>query len=132
MYGMEWAQPAIVAEALAQTSVHGNDLNSFLFEAEKEAAQSSAGDMPSIVSLYKAVHDNDKLANSVRMEDSNKVRDGVLVRARAEMLRVANRVKVRPEQLEEKTAEMFHSALYMAAAAAIHPPKHPKFDFFFM
>ncbi|KAK1766177.1 HypA protein [Phialemonium atrogriseum] len=132
MYGMEWAQPAIVAEALAQTSVHGNDLNPFLFEAEKEAAQSSAGDMPSIVSLYKAVHDNDKLANSVRMEDSNKVRDGVLVRARAEMLKVASRVKVRPEQLEEKTAEMFHSALYMAAAAAIHPPKHPKFDFFFI
>jgi hypothetical protein len=134
MYGMEWNQPAIVAEALAQTSVHGADLNPFLLEAEKRAMSSnnSADGMPSIISLYEEVRANDKLAHAAQMKDSNKVRDGVLVRARDEMMNLVTRVKVRPEDLHSKTVEMFNSVVYMSAAAAFHPPKTPKFDFFLM
>lgn len=131
MYGMEWAQPAIIAEALAQTCVHNNDLKSFLLETEKEA-KSVSGDMPSIWSLYETVQADSALASAVRMEDRNKLRDGVLVRARAEMMKIAARVKVKPEELEDRTAEMFNTVVAMAAAAAIHPPKNPKFDFFLM
>jgi len=131
MYGMEWAQPAIIAEALAQTCVHRNDLKSFLLETEKEAKSVSA-DMPSIWSLYETVKADSALANAVRMEDPNKLRDGVLVRARAEMMKIAARVKVKPEELEDRTAEMFNTVVAMAAAAAIHPRKNPKFDFFLM
>ena len=133
MYGMEWAQPAIVAEALAQASVHNDSLNPFLLEAEKLAeATTSPEDTPSILSLLDAVRANDKLANSVREEDENKLRDGLFARARDEMVKMAARVRVKPEQLDERTAEMYNSALYVAASAAVHPPKYPKFDFFLM
>jgi len=132
MYGAEWAQPAMVAMALAQTAVHSNEIGPFLLEAEQAAKSSSAADMPSIKSLYEAVRDNEKLANAAQMGDSNKVRDGVLKRARDEMLRLASRVRVRPEQLEEKTVEMHDTVVYTTASAAFHPGKVPKFDFFLM
>lgn len=131
MYALEWAQPAMVAMALAQTAVHSNDLGPFLHEAEK-ASKSSSADMPSIASLYEAVKANDKLAQAAQMQDANKVRDGVMKRARDAMLQLASRVKVKPEQLEEKTVEMYDNAVYIAASASFHPPKINKFDFFLM
>lgn len=131
MYGMEWSQPAIVAMALAQTAVHSNYLGPFLHEAER-ASRSSSADMPSIASLYEAVKANDKLAHAAQMKDANKVRDGVLKRARDEMLQLASRVRVKPEQLHEKTIEMYDNAVYVAASASFHPPKINKLDFFLM
>ena len=121
----------MVAMALAQTAVHRNDLGPFLHEAE-EASRSSTADMPSIASLYEAVKANDKLAHAAQMKDPNKVRDGVLKRARDDMLQLASRVRVKPDQLEEKTVEMYDNAVYAAASASFHPPKVNKFDFFLM
>ncbi len=121
----------MVAMALAQTAVHSNDLGPFMLEAEK-AARSSSADMPPIASLYEAVKANNKLATSAHMKDANKVRDGVLKRARDEMLQLASQVRVKPEELEEKTVEMYNNVVYIAASAAFHPPKVPKFDFFLM
>ena len=86
----------------------------------------------SIVDLLEEVRTDEKLGSAAQMKDSNKLRDGVLKRARDEMLALAAKVRVRPEELEEKTAEMFDACVYMAASAAIHPPKQHKFDFFFM
>ncbi|KAK3359739.1 hypothetical protein B0T25DRAFT_564723 [Lasiosphaeria hispida] len=130
MFGMEWRQPAIVAEALAQTAVHGIDIRGFLIEAES-AAKEGPGTGP-IVDLFEAVRGDEKLAGAVRNEDGNKLRDGVLKRAKDEIISLAARVKVLPEELEEKTAEMFDACVYMASAAAIHPGKIPKYDFFLM
>lgn len=133
MYGLEWSQPAIVAMALAQTAVHSNDLGPFLHEAEK-AARSSSTDMPSISSLYEAVRTDEKLSKAAQMSDSNKVRDGVLGRAKSQMLHLASQVKVKPEELEERTVEMYNAAVWAAASAAVHPPggRMPRFDFFLM
>ncbi|KAK0720028.1 HypA protein [Lasiosphaeris hirsuta] len=128
MYGMEWKQPAIVAEALAQTAVHGIDIRGFLVEAERAAGEGPGGG--SIVDLFEAIRGDEKLGGVVRNEDGNKIRDGVLKRARDEILSLAARVRVLPEELEEKTAEMFDACVYMASAAAIHPGKIPKYDFF--
>ena len=137
MYGVEWAQPAIVAEGLAQASVHSATLHEAIFAAERladeaAAAAAPAAGMPSIVSLLADVAADPKLPGSARLSDGNKIRDGVLARARDEMLRIAARVKVRPDELDEKTAEMFDAAIYAATAAAVHPGKHVKFDFFLM
>lgn len=135
MYGMEWAQPAIVAEALAQTAVHGVDIKGFLADSEAEAnARQKDGEKEevSIVELLEAVRADEKLPSAARMSDANKIRDGILVRARDEMVRIASRVRVRPEEVDEKAAEMFDTCVYMASAAAFHAPKYPKYDFFFM
>ncbi|KAL2025086.1 hypothetical protein VTK56DRAFT_88 [Thermocarpiscus australiensis] len=141
MYGVEWGQEAIVAEALAQAAVHGREgVDRYLLGAERLAATAAAErggeaeERVGILELVREVRSNEKLAGAARMEDANKIRDGVLPRAGEEMIRLAAKVRVRPEEVEERTAEMFHAALFVAAAAALvqHPRKVPKFDFFLM
>ncbi len=132
MYGVEWNQPAIIAEALAQASIHKAHLADFLLTAEKQAASAPTTPMPRILALWEAVRSDEKLAGAVRATDNSKLRDGVLGRAKDAMLAVASRVCVAPDELDERTAEMFHACVFAGAAAAVHPPKHIKFDFFLM
>ncbi|KAI0834151.1 hypothetical protein F5Y06DRAFT_279493 [Hypoxylon sp. FL0890] len=131
MYGIEWKQPAIVAMALAQTAVHQNYFTKFLHTAE-EAAKSNPTPMPSIASLLEDVATNKKLATASKLDDyTSKIR-GVLAKAWDETIEITSRVKVKPEGLDERTAEMYHTTIYEAASAAFHPGKVPKFDFFLM
>ncbi|KAI1280086.1 HypA protein [Xylaria sp. FL0933] len=131
MYGIEWQQPAIVATGLAQASVHQTDMGSVLLKAE-EAARSSPTPMPEIASLFQEVAADEKLPKSARLSDNSKLRDGVLARAFDEYINVAAKVKVRPEELEEKTMEMYNTIIYVTSAAALRPGKEPRFDFFLM
>lgn len=133
MYGIEWRQPAIVAMALAQAAVHGDEggLRNFLLTADRRAhAASSSDPMPAIVDLLEAVQADEKLARSARLSDGNKIRDGVLGRAWDEAVAVASRVRVNPDELDERTAEMYHATIYENASAALRPGKEPKWDFF--
>lgn len=132
MYGVEWNQPAIVAMALAQACVHGDELRRFLVAADAEAQSAPPTPMPRIADLLEAAAGNATLRASPRLGDSNKIRDGVLARAWDDAVRVAGRVKIRPEELAERTAEMFNTAIYEATAAALRPGKDPKYDFFLM
>ncbi|KAI1371546.1 hypothetical protein F4677DRAFT_435517 [Hypoxylon crocopeplum] len=131
MYGVEWKQPAIVAMGLAQAAVHQDNLRKFLLTAE-EASKSSPTPMPSIMGLLEEVKSNEKLAKAAKLEDGNKIRDGVFARAWDEAIEITSRVKVKPEELDEKTAEMYHTSIFEGASAAFHPGKQPKFDFFLM
>ncbi|TLS31143.1 hypothetical protein PpBr36_02375 [Pyricularia pennisetigena] len=139
MYGIEWDQPVIVAEALAQACVHKDDLCTFMLGAERlsrerqqqQQQQQADHEMGSILSLYEAIPRDEKISSAAREEDANKMRDGVLTRAGDEMAALAARVHVRPEELHERTVEMFNAAMYVAAGAAVaRPGKHAKFDFF--
>lgn len=136
MYGMEWTQPAIVAEALAQTCVHRDNLKKELFEAERRAnenyGRNPGARMPSIASLLREVHDQPKLGKELKYEDGYSLRDTVFNRAGGEMLEIMSKVKVRPDEVEERTAEMFDAIMFMAAGASFHPQKMNKFDFFIM
>jgi hypothetical protein len=131
MYGVEWQQPAMVAMGLAQAAVHQDDMKDWLIAAE-EAAMASSTPMPKIASLLQEVAANEKLSKAAHLSDDNKVRDGVLARAFDDFMKVASKVKVKPEELEERTIEMYHASVYMAAAAAIRPGKEARFDFFLM
>lgn len=134
MYGIEWQQPALVAEGLAQAAVHENKLGELLSAADKAAAaaKQNGSRMGAIADLFDAVRENEKLVNSVRYDDSDNIHDGIMTRAPDEAIELLSRVKVEPDELEERTAEMIHAAAYVAAAAAFHPPHVPKFDFFLM
>lgn len=136
MFGMEWGQPAVVAEALAQTCVHKDELKGELHAADKIANDEygKAGDegrkrMPSIVSLLKEAHDQPALA---KVDGDNRYWDWVSSGAPDEVIRIMSKVKVWPEELEEKTVEMFNTVMFAAAGAAFHPPKLNKFNFYFM
>jgi hypothetical protein len=147
MFGLEWAQPAIIAEGLAQAAVHKDNVIKFFERAERRAAEreasepsssSTSGTMP-LLQLIQEVGrsrrndgDHEKLARSPRWGDASQVQDGVFARALDEAVEVASRIRVRQEDLEERTAEMFHTAAHVAATTAWHPPHVPKFDFFIM
>jgi hypothetical protein len=143
MFGLEWAQPAIIAEGLAQAAVHKDNVVEFFDRAERRAAEREASSTPRetapLIQLIQEVGrsrrnkgDHEKLARSPLWGDASQVQDGVFARALDEAVEVASRIRVREEDLEERTAEMLHTAAHVAAATAWHPPHVPKFDFFIM
>ncbi|KAI2633978.1 HypA protein [Xylaria nigripes] len=133
MFGLEWQQPAIIAMALAQAAVHNDKMKPFLHGAEKAAKESTAP-MPAIISLYEDVAKDEKLRVSALPTDTDRKEglDGVIAHAFDEALRLAAKVNVKPEELEERTMEMYNAAIYHAAGAAIRAGKEPRFDFFMM
>ncbi|AEO63315.1 uncharacterized protein THITE_2125850 [Thermothielavioides terrestris NRRL 8126] len=135
MYGVEWAQEAVVAEALAQTAVHAGYLGEFLLGAERVARERGGPQQErvGVMELLEEVRRNEKIVRAARDGFANKIRMGVLAGAKDEMMALAARVTVRPEEVEERTAEMFNAALFVAAAAALAKEgKQPKFDFVLM
>lgn len=136
MYGIEWKQPAIIASALAQTAVHSDEMGTLMSEAEKLSDERNPPYVPFITLVEDLASqkssEHEMLAQSVRWGDEIKIRDGVMTRARQETIEYISKIKVREEDLEERTAEMIHAAAYMAAGVASRPPHIPKFDFFLM
>ena len=128
-FGVEFGQPAIIAEALAQAATHDSWITKFLdpvTEAAKTASKSR-----SLVQLIQEAKQNEKLANAAHWSDGNKVRDGVLVRAGKEMIDLAAQWSVKPDELDKKTAEMMNAAIYFTGAAQ-RRDKVKKIDFYFM
>jgi len=128
-FGVEFKQPAVIVEALAQAATHDGWTGKFLHAAEEAADINKPS--KSLVQLIHECRANEKLSNSPHWEDGNKVRDGVFVRAPDEMIALASQWTVKPEELEQKTAEMINAAVYFAGAAQ-RPTKQVKFDFFYM
>ncbi|KAI9788664.1 MAG: hypothetical protein M1833_002900 [Piccolia ochrophora] len=127
-FGIEFKQPAIIAEALAQAAVSTSWMSALLVGAEQAAgdATGKAGSR-SLVSLLDEIYADEKLSNAAHWDDGNKIRDGILIRAPQEMVHYAKQWTVGPEELEEKTAEMIN-----AAGSAQRPGKVPKIDFYYM
>ncbi|KAH6892174.1 hypothetical protein B0T10DRAFT_483226 [Thelonectria olida] len=131
-YGLEWEQPAIIASAMAQISVHSNGLYQYLTQCQSASASRppDAAPVGSVCDFYTDITKNDKLMASARAEDTENPYYGILCNALDDMVELASRVRVKPDELDEKTAEMLHVSAYVCAAAAFHPPHVPKFDFF--
>ncbi|KZM27933.1 uncharacterized protein EKO05_0010063 [Ascochyta rabiei] len=132
-FGVEFQQPAIVAEGLAQACVHDKWMNSLFLGVEQAAEKNrSKGDRKTIVQLLEEVKKDDELSNAAHWEDGNKIRDGVMKRSPEKMVGIASQYTIREDDdLEEKTAEMINAAVYFTAAAQ-RPPHQVKFDFYYM
>lgn len=122
--------------ALAQAAVHSNKwLNEILPSAEAAAAATTSSPMPSIVSLLDAVRIDhaEQMVERVDIND-NKTLSTQMERAWEAARKTAERVRVDPAELDERTAEMYDAALYEGASAALlrWPAKGPKWDFFLM
>lgn len=129
-FGLEFKQPAIVCEALAQAAVHQNWLTPFLLDAEK-AAKSASPSQKTLPELLEEIRQDEKLSKAAHWEDGNKIRDGIMKRAPEEAIKYVSQWTVEQDDLDRKTAEMINSAIYYTAGAQ-HPPKQVKFDFYFM
>ncbi|KAL4778098.1 hypothetical protein BJX76DRAFT_363056 [Aspergillus varians] len=131
-FALEFNQPALIAEALAQTAIHDEWTGPrFLFPAEKAAGGiGKEGGKPMLQILEEARADR-KLAGSVRWDDGNKLRDGVLRRAPEEMIRFASQYRVAEGQMWERFAEIVDVAVYYTSTSQ-RPTKEIKFDFYYI
>ncbi|KAJ2980485.1 hypothetical protein NQ176_g2614 [Zarea fungicola] len=112
--GIEFQQPSIVAEALAQAAAHDDSNIGMLFEAcEAQAGISYPAEKPkSLIQLVHEARNTDKIRSAPVWQDfGNKMRDGV--------------------DLERRTAEMISTCAYMAGASQRAGRKR-KIDFFYM
>lgn len=130
-FGVEFEQPAIIAEALAQGATHSNWIAKFFYQTEEAAAKNRSKPSKSMVELLDEIHNDKEIYDAPRFKDGNKIRDGILARAGERMIGYASQYHIKPSELEEKTAEMINAATYFTGGA--QRKRHAvKFDFFFM
>lgn len=134
--GIEFQQPSIIAEALAQAAAHDNSNIITLFQnAESEAAIAYPTAKPKpMIQLINEVRANEKIRNAPQWSDfGNKMRDGVIGRAGEEMSSLAAQFRIRndEQELERRTAEMISTCAFFAGAAQREGRKR-KIDFFYM
>ncbi|KAK5075027.1 hypothetical protein LTR64_001232 [Lithohypha guttulata] len=132
--GMEFEQPAIIAEGLAQAAVDDDShIGRLLFECEAAAAKSGkpAVQRP-LIELLHEVRKNETIRYAPKWEQFPfKMRDGIVAGATPDMTAIAKQFTVTSDNLERRTAEMMSTCAYMAAAAQ-RPGKKNKIDFFYM
>ena len=109
-FGIEFKQPAIVAEALAQAAVHINWTAPLFLDSEKAAKEAGKPTSKSLVELLDEIRADKRLSTAAHWDDGNKMRDGILKRAPEEMIKYASQWNVEASHLEEKTAEMINAA----------------------
>ncbi|KAJ5708940.1 hypothetical protein N7493_010274 [Penicillium malachiteum] len=131
-FGLEFNQPAIVAQALAQAAVHDDWMGRDLFlPAEKLAGEGNTSGTKTSLELLKEIQENQILKDSVKWTDTNRIRDGILARAPQEMIKYAAQYTVSKEQVPERLADMINTVVYYTAAAQ-RRDKEIKIDFFFI
>ncbi|KAJ5574417.1 hypothetical protein N7450_008316 [Penicillium hetheringtonii] len=129
-YAIEFSQPLVVAEALALTAIHDSEFGETLAMAEVIAKQSP--ESKGLVELQQMIYTNSKLRSAMRYEHGSfQIRDGLLANAKDEFLHTLGLWKVKPDDLNEKTAESLNSTIYWTTLAQ-RPRKQIRFDFFLM
>ena len=107
-FGVEFKQPAIIAEAVGQAAIHPTWLDAFFIEAD-QAAKRSQQPPDYLANLLDKIRADEKLRSATRWEDDNKIRDGVLERGKDEIIEYASQWRVEPDRLQEATAEMINA-----------------------
>lgn len=108
-FGLEFNQPAVVAQALAQTAVHDDWMGrDFFLPVEKMAGGIGKPGKKTLLQLLNEVRTDKTLAHSAKWEDVNKIR-GVLSRAPQEMLKYAAEYTVPEDQVDERIADMINT-----------------------
>lgn len=113
-FGVEFEQPAIIAEALAQAAVHDSWIGTFLEATSKHAKlkRGKADRKKTIVQILEECRADEKLKSAPHYDDGNKIRDGILKRAPNEMANHASDFTVgeSEEELKERCVEMISAA----------------------
>lgn len=126
----------IVVEALAQAAITERWLEDTCDLATKKVTENQPTHRktanPSVLSLYSSLRHDPVISNAVQANDPpNKLRDGLIARAKHAIVPYLAQFTVLPDQLEQKVAELANSSLYVAASAQ-RPGKIEMFDFFLM
>jgi hypothetical protein len=116
-------------------------MKQFLIPLDPKHYTPPTGSQPTpLAKLINDIRSNTKLVNSPHESDGNKVRDGILVRAGAEMIAEAKKWwiprsstdgKITEQALQRGLAEMINTCVWFAGAAQ-RSDREVKFDFFYM
>ncbi|KAF2165940.1 hypothetical protein M409DRAFT_23671 [Zasmidium cellare ATCC 36951] len=128
-FGVEFEQPAIIAEALAQTACHQEWIQELLLPAEALSRAGCAS--KNVAELLDAVGADDLILQAPHWNDHDKIHEGILDRAGDRMVHYLAQVQVKPEDLLARTAEMINAAAYLTAGAQ-RSGKDVKFDFYLL
>ncbi|MCJ1479652.1 hypothetical protein MMC13_008338 [Lambiella insularis] len=141
--GLEYKQPLVLAEGLAQAAVH-HDMwyTEYLTLAETLAMKAEEQPLP-LTALLDMERRDYAIRNSSSIKfhrqtrkhsgrwamDEEVARDGVLKNSKAELVRLAARYRVSPPGLKQAVAELTNAAVYITAGAQ-REPHECRFDFF--
>jgi hypothetical protein len=104
-FGLEFGQPALVAEALAQAAIHENYLNPLLFAIEK-AGREHTGPKKSMIQIINKIYHDEKLKAAVKYDDDNKLRDGLMAKAKERIVNHVAQFEVTEANAKGQIAEM--------------------------
>jgi hypothetical protein len=127
-FGLEFKQPAIIVEGIAQTAIHANELSAALLTTKRFAENSES---KPIVDLIHEVERHHTIRDNPAWQDGSLIEDDFFLRAPEELMAIASQWHVKPDELEDKVAEMINVNAYFTAAAQ-NPAKKVKLDFFFI
>lgn len=131
--GIEFHQPTIIAEGLAQAASHDSmGFEGFLVCSETKALKTAISSKP-LVQLLHDVRMNDVIRSApFGFEDGvHRVRDGVFGKAGQEIVSIAAQFRVKPDEVELRLAEIINLSGYTAGCAQ-RPGKARKIDFFYL
>ena len=123
-FAVEFKQPLLLAEAFAQACVHNDTwYTEYLTAAEAMAATSTESPLPlsacfdleradPVVSSSSSYyyHSQRRPSSGKWAADVEQARDGILVKAKSEICRIAARYRVDPNDLDRATAELINTA----------------------
>lgn len=130
-FGIEFEQPAVIAEALAQAVCHNKFFGPFLRQSEKLSAAHTSDDGSSLVSLMEDIRANPVLYDADYWDGGDSLNDKILADAPRRLCEIAAKWKVDAKDINEKTAEMINANAWLAGGAQ-RPGKEVKIDFFFL
>jgi len=130
-YGLEFKQPAIVAEGLAMTAMSRTWMGEVLVKVEQEAESVKFDETKTLISLLEEMRKNEKLFyEGPGWEDRSQIED-IVVRTTGEVSQNLKQFRVPVEHLSRKAAESINiTGLFTAATQ--RPDKEIKMDFFYM
>ncbi|KAJ6785778.1 hypothetical protein PWT90_03036 [Aphanocladium album] len=118
MYGLEWEQPCLVAEGLAQTSIHRDNYGELFAQVDEKAKANPARAQRHLADLYDTIGtEYPHLVAESKWEDGDGSQAAVLDRIPDQVADyLAANIRVSPDNLDEQIDAMVHASAYFAAA----------------
>ena len=134
-FGVEFVQPAIIAEALAQGAIHPLEAGELLLRVERLSAKHrDALPGPTFVDLLLEISQDPSIKNADCWKGGSFERNGnFFATLPKNLVKILTKFRIEPSEqaVEERLAEMCNVAAWFTAACQ-RPNKMVKFDFFYM
>lgn len=109
-FGIEFQQPAIIAQALAQASVHQDYLAEQFFNPAQKAADARTDQSKSIMQIMREMSAEQAIENASVHGDTDVFAKGILQRAAELVVQHCSKWTVSSDEIPEKLAEMINTA----------------------